>query len=183
MDNPLSDKTSIRKLYDSLEPELWFAFKCLVTIRTWKEITPHLLLKEEVAGKSQTGGWAPKRGSRLWKIIQEALNEDTPDGSWWTSLYNQNKSLKLVIIFGLIYLDWIDNFKSPKKTPNSEIDKDLKPEKLDPVEEAKNWPTAVIDFAKEELSNIVLPPVMKNGMEAHEQRYAKKNEKIRKKGM
>ncbi|KAH7418644.1 hypothetical protein BKA64DRAFT_206068 [Cadophora sp. MPI-SDFR-AT-0126] len=179
--NPLSDKESIHKLSYCIKPDQWFAFKCLFTIRTWKEITPNLLNKEEVAGKTQTGGWAPRRGSRLLKIIQEALNEDTPASSWWRSLYTQNKSLKLVIIFGLIYVDWIDNFKSPKKTPNPENDKELKSEKPNPEEEAKNWPTAVTDFALEELSNIALPPVMNDGMNAYEGRLAKKSEKKRKK--
>jgi hypothetical protein len=107
--------------------------------------------KEALASGTRSGGWVPKRDGRLQQIIQEALDENAPDGSLWRFLYTQNNDLKPVIIFGVIHMDWKDNFKSPKKKPKSKDDGKSKSKKLTPEEEAKCWPTAARQFLDEML--------------------------------
>lgn len=74
-------------------------------------------LAVKCASGTRSGGWKPRRDGRLEHIIKEALDENAPDGSLWRFLYTQNNDLKPVIIFGVIHIDWKDNFKSPKKKP------------------------------------------------------------------
>ncbi|PVH70131.1 hypothetical protein DL98DRAFT_578005 [Cadophora sp. DSE1049] len=96
LDNPLADINLLRKLYGSVNPHAWLAFKCFITIRTWIEEAPNLLEKEALAGRSRSGGWSPRR-THLRNIITEALDEKAPEGSLWRFFYTQNKKLDAVI--------------------------------------------------------------------------------------
>lgn len=178
--NPLSDSKSLFKLFHSITSHQWLAFECFVRIRTWIEEAPDLLDKEALASGTKSGGWGPKRDGRLQQIIQEALDENAPDGSLWRFLYTQNDDLKPVIIFGVIHIDWKDNFKSPKKKPKSKDDGESKDDgkskskKLTPGEEAKCWPTPAKQFLDEMLMGVELPSKIANGMKGLKPKKRKK---------
>ncbi|KAH8587653.1 hypothetical protein B0O99DRAFT_747444 [Bisporella sp. PMI_857] len=178
----LSDVKSLFKLFHSITPSQWLAFECLVTIHTWIKEAPDLLANEAFASETKSGGWAPRRDSRLQQIIQEALDENAPDDSLWRFLYTRNNNLKPVIIFGVIYIHWKDNFKSPKKKPKSKDDgkpRDdgkSKSKKLNPEEEAKCWPTAAKQFLGEMLMEVKLPSKIADGMKVLKPKKRKKEE-------
>jgi hypothetical protein len=174
--NPLSNAKSISKLYYSLTPHQWSAFKCVDTIHTWVEEAPELLKKEALSSIAKGGGWAPRKDSTLGKIVKEALDENAPTGSLWRFIYIQEEDIKPVIIFGVIYIHWKDNFESPKKKPKSKDDGKSK-SKLNPEEEAKRWSTAAKQFLVEMLMEIELPSKIVDGIEWIKPKKSKKRKK------
>jgi hypothetical protein len=175
LDNPLPDEKSHSKLYHSITPEQWPAFEYIVATHIWIREAPDLLEKETTS-KTKGGGWAPKKDSLLDQLVKEALDKDAPKDSLWRYIYTQKSDLKPVITFGLIYIQWKQNFRCQKKWKskdggNSKEDGDSKYDvksksksMLNPEEDVKRWPTAAKQFLVEMLMGIEFPSNIAEGI-------------------
>jgi len=164
-----SDTKLFSGLYHSITPLQWSVVECLASIHGWIEEAPDLLEIEAAnASKVRGGGWMPKRDSTLQRIIDEAVDKDKSNDSLWRFLYIQKDDLKPVIVLGLVYIHWKDNFKSQRKPKSKDDEKSQGDEKSkskrNPEEEASRWPTAAKQSLAEILMGVELPSRIANAI-------------------
>lgn len=137
----------------------------LLSIQDLKEEGQDRLREEEI--KTASRHWEPAPRTSLKRQIDEALNENTPKDSLYRKIYIAARSIKPVIIFGLIHNG--RNYGNRKRKSKSKDtlegdveegfkDADVKSKsKLTLEEDVKLWPTDVFKALVKVLMTIELP--------------------------